>query len=57
MKIIHRLELTQEELPILIDYAVSQRKKYGYELTDTFTLMSRDPVIYVFEFTLKEEKL
>ena len=57
MKIIHRLELTQEELPMLVDYAVSQRNNYRYELTDSFQLMSRNPVIYVFEFSLKEENL
>ena len=56
MKIIHRIELTQEELSKVLDFAMQQRKLFNYELIDTFVLMSRDPVIYVFEFSDKEEK-
>lgn len=57
MKVIHRIELTQKELSKMLDFAMQQRKLFGYELTDTFVLMGRDSVIYVFEFSLEEEKL
>lgn len=55
MKVTHRIEVTKEELNVVVDFATSQRHNYGFELIETFQSI-RDPKIYIFEFGKLEEK-